>query len=134
LTAWEPVADEREVFLNRCTGTARALATPGHVEQVLDNLIDNALEALLLGGQITVSVRDRDGRAILTVADNGPGMSGEQMTHAFDRFVTDRAGNGGTGLGLTVIDRLVAADGGSIEMFETPGGGVTVEVSLPATD
>ncbi|HEY8685209.1 MAG TPA: ATP-binding protein, partial [Chloroflexota bacterium] len=48
--------------------------------------------------------------------------------------VTDRAGNGGTGLGLTVIDRLVAADGGSTEMFETPGGGVTVEVSLPATD
>ena len=131
LSAWEPVAGERDVSLNPCTGTARALATPGHVEQVLDNLIDNALEALPPGGQITVSVHDRDDRAILTVADNGPGMSGEQMTHAFDRFVTDRAGNGGTGLGLTVIDRLVAADGGSIELFETPGGGVTVEVSLP---
>ena len=134
VAAWEPVADERNVSLASGTGAVRALATAGHIEQVLDNLIDNALDAVRPGGQITVSVRARDGRAILTVADNGPGMSGEEMAHAFDRFVTDRAGNGGTGLGLAVVDRLVAADGGSIDLFQSPGGGLTVEVSLPALD
>jgi signal transduction histidine kinase len=133
LASWEPVADERQVVLGTSGGSVRAVATPGHVEQVLDNLIDNALDAVAPGGRITVGVGHRDGCALLTVADDGPGMSAEQMAHAFDRFVTDRAGNGGTGLGLTVVDRLVAADGGGIDLRQTPGGGLTVEVALPVS-
>jgi signal transduction histidine kinase len=134
IAAWEPVADEREVSLSGSGGSVRAAATPGHVEQVLDNLIDNALEAAAPRGQITVRAGYRDGRALLIVADDGPGMSVDRMAHAFDRFVTDRAGNGGSGLGLTVVERLVASDGGTIDLRQTPGGGLTVDVSLPVTD
>jgi signal transduction histidine kinase len=101
---------------------------------VLDNLSDKALDAAAPHGQITVGAGYRDGRALLTVADDGPGMSVDRMAHAFDRFVTDRAGNGGSGLGLTVVERLVVADGGTIDLRQTPGGGLTVEVSLPVTD
>lgn len=130
--AWEPVASERNVSLSQGVGAAHAAATDGHVEQILDNLIDNALDAVPPGGRITVGIERRDGRAVLVVADDGPGMSSQQLTHAFDRFVTDRADDGGTGLGLAVVKRLVAADGGSIDLFPSPGGGLTVEVSLPA--
>jgi signal transduction histidine kinase len=133
IAAWEPIAGEREVSLSGSGGSVRAVATPGHVEQVLDNLIDNALEAAAPRGQITVRAGHRDGRALLTVADDGPGMSVDRMAHAFDRFVTDRAGNGGCGLGLTVVERLVASDGGAIDVRQTAGGGLTVEVSLPVT-
>jgi signal transduction histidine kinase len=133
VAAWEPVADERSVSLTG-TGTARAAVTAGHVEQILDNLIDNALDAVPPGGQITVSIGHRNGRTLLIVADNGPGMSSQQMAHAFDRFVTDRAANGGTGLGLAVVDRLVTSDGGNINLVQSNGGGLTVEVSLPAAN
>jgi signal transduction histidine kinase len=56
LAAWVPVADERDVTLRTDGGSVHATATPGHVEQVLDNLIDNALEATAPSGTITVRV------------------------------------------------------------------------------
>jgi signal transduction histidine kinase len=67
----------------------------------------------------------------LRIADDGPGMSAALREHAFDRFVTDRRGDGGTGLGLAIVGRLVAADHGTAELSETPGGGLTVELRLP---
>jgi signal transduction histidine kinase len=132
LDAWLPVAGERGIELRLDAQDAVAAATPGHVEQILDNLLDNALEAVPEGGQVIVAVRTATDGVRLSVADDGPGMTAERRAHALDRFVTDRAGRGGTGLGLAVVRRLVAADHGSAELSETPGGGLTVEITLPS--
>src|SRR6185437_12852169 len=128
--AWRPAAEERGVELTAATpAPVCALARDGHLEQILDNLIANALDALEAGGSIRVAAAEADGRARVTVADNGKGMTGAQQRAAFRRFATGTAG--GTGLGLAIVNRLVLANGGSAAMSDTPGGGLTVTIELP---
>jgi signal transduction histidine kinase len=129
--AWRPLADERRIDLQLQASHASALATSGHVEQILDNLLDNAIAALPPQGQLTVTTSTRESHALLTVVDNGPGMSPDRRVHLLDRFVTDRSGDGGTGLGLHVVRRLVSSDGGDVSLTETPGGGLTVTITFP---
>jgi signal transduction histidine kinase len=129
--AWDPVAAERGVVIDVEVGDEATVAsvTSGHLEQVLDNLLDNSLEAMRDGGRIVITVfRERD-RVLLSVRDDGAGMTAEQKDAAFHRFAT---GGGGSGLGLAVVHRLVTADGGSVELESAPGAGTTVLVSLPA--
>jgi signal transduction histidine kinase len=69
------------------------------------------------------------------VADQGPGLDAEQREHAFDRFwkaERNRAGGGGSGLGLSIVRKLVTADGGAVELREAAGGGVDAVVRLRA--
>jgi signal transduction histidine kinase len=140
VAAWQPIAAERGLVLKLVRSrTARALITPGHLEQALDNVLANAVEAVGDGGRVTVTVENADaGRAarevVVRVADDGPGMPEELRARAFERFVADRATGGGTGLGLAIAGRLVAADHGSALLRETPGGGLTVEFFLPVAD
>ena len=63
------------------------------------------------------------------VADNGPGMTRQQRRAAFRRYVS--ATPGGTGLGLAIVHRLVTSDGGTAELSDTPGGGLTVTLDVP---
>ena len=130
--AWRPVAVERGVELLVDAQPALGLATAGHAEQILDNLLDNAIDAVPTGGSITVSSQTRSRYAVLSVADNGPGMTADRRAHAFDRFVTDRSGTGGTGLGLAIVERLATNDHGDVRLTKTPGGGLTATVTLPA--
>lgn len=107
------------------------LATPGHLEQVLDNLIANALEASPPGGTITVEGRRAGAAAELRVVDQGPGMSDEQRARAFDRFWREPSTrSSGSGLGLAIVRRLVTADGGTIELRPAPGHGLDAVVRL----
>jgi signal transduction histidine kinase len=131
VAAWRPVAEERSVRLIASAATpAWAAMGEGHLEQVLDNLLANALDAVPAGGHVLVSVSG-DGRgAEVTVADNGPGMSAEQQQAAFRRFASSTPG--GAGLGLAIVHRLVTANGGSAALSDTPGGGLTVVLQLPA--
>jgi signal transduction histidine kinase len=131
VAAWRPLADERRVSLQLSTSHAVALAISGHVEQILDNLLDNAIAAVPPDGRITVTTTAEESQAVLTVADNGPGMSPDRRSHVLDRFVTDRSGDGGTGLGLHVVSRLVTSDRGGVALAETPGGGLTVTITFP---
>jgi signal transduction histidine kinase len=130
VAAWRPAADEQEVTL-----TAHALAPvharfgDGQLEQVLDNLLANALDVLHSGGAIVITVAVVAGRARITVADDGPGMTAEQKRTAFRRFAT--SSSGGTGLGLAIVDRLVVSGGGAVEVSDTDGGGLTVTIDLP---
>ncbi|HEY2277892.1 MAG TPA: HAMP domain-containing sensor histidine kinase [Streptosporangiaceae bacterium] len=126
---WRPVADERDVALGVATGDL-LLARLGqdHLEQILDNLLANALDVLPSGGMVTVTVQADGPRAQLVVRDNGRGMSGQQQRMAFRRFTT---GADGTGLGLAIVDRLATANGGSANLSDTPGGGLTVTIYLP---
>ena len=69
---------------------------------------------------------------MLTVADDGPGMTPQERSRAFLRFTT--GSQNGTGLGLAIVHRLVTANGGTIRLADTPGGGLTVEIELPSPD
>jgi len=138
VVAWHPVADDRGITLEatdggKGDGPGRALVLAwigeGHLEQVLDNLIANALEALSAGGRITVTTIATTAGAQITVADNGPGMSAEDRERAFLRFTTSNPN--GTGLGLAIVHRLVTSNGGTARLAETPGGGLTVFLDFP---
>jgi signal transduction histidine kinase len=132
LTAWQPVAGEQDVRLDLDAEDAVVVATPGHLEQVLDNLLDNAIRATPPGGRIVVGVRAGRGQSSLTVRDSGAGMTEEQRGRVLRRYVTDRDGEGGTGLGLAVVNRLIEIDGGTLDLRETPGGGLTTVITLPS--
>jgi signal transduction histidine kinase len=129
--AWRPAAEEKSVEL-----TASALEPltarmgEGHLEQILDNLLANALEAVPAGGHINVGAGPAGGWVRVVVADDGPGMTPVQQRGAFRRFVS--ATPGGTGLGLAIVHRLVTSDGGTAELSDTPGGGLTVTLDIPA--
>jgi signal transduction histidine kinase len=130
VAAWRPVAEEREVTLMAPTsGPVRATLGEGHLEQILDNLIANALDAVPVGGHIQVSARVAGPGAQVVVADDGPGMTQQQREAAFRRFVSSTTG--GTGLGLAIVHRLVTSNGGSAALSDTPGGGLTVTLDLP---
>lgn len=130
--AWRPVAEERGVGLTTgCHGPVRASLGDGHLEQILDNLLANALDAVPAGGQVRVSAGLTGPGARIVVADDGPGMSPQQQEAAFRRFATTTPG--GAGLGLAIVHRLVTSNGGSAALSDTPGGGLTVTVDLPAS-
>jgi signal transduction histidine kinase len=134
--AWRDLAEEQDVRLEVSTidpaNAARALTTPGRLEQVLDNLLNNALEVAPAGSAIALGVR-RDGDDIrISVADAGPGMSEEQRAHAFDRFWrAEEQDSTGFGLGLAIVRQLAVADGGDVVLGNSAAGGLEVTVSLP---
>jgi signal transduction histidine kinase len=131
--AWAALATEQDVVLvvdveERLT----ARATPGRVEQILDNLLANALQVSPPGSSITVSGVRAGGFAELHVVDRGPGMSPEERSRAFDRFWRGGSGDGGSGLGLAIVERLVTSDGGRVELLAAPAGGIDAVVRLRA--
>lgn len=132
VAAWEPVARERRVGVS-LAAPARASAQlgPGDLEQMLDNLLANALEAVVDGGRVLVQVAEAHGRVALRVVDDGPGMGPRAKEGAFRRFAS--SGAGGNGLGLAIVHRLATANGGGVRLADTPGGGLTVELDLPGT-
>jgi signal transduction histidine kinase len=129
--AWHPVADDRSIMLALTPMGARVLAWigEGHLEQILDNLIANALEALHPGDQVTLTTAATPTGARITVTDNGPGMRAEDRERAFLRFGTSSPN--GTGLGLAIVHRLTTSNGGTASLAQTPGGGLTVTLDFP---
>ncbi len=122
--AWRPVARDNGVTLSGGDGgPAYGVAVDGHLDQVMDNLVDNAIEASPIGGVVRVTVQRRGGLVEVVVDDDGPGMDDTQLAHAFDRFWranTARPG-GGSGLGLSIARQLARASGGDLEL-EVAGG------------
>ena len=127
--AWTPVAEEQGVTLRNENATSvRVCIGDGYLEQILDNLIANAIDATTAGDQITVSTAPTGRGARVIVADNGPGMSQSDMDRAFLRFASTNPR--GSGLGLAIVYRLAAFGGGGAALSQTPGGGLTVTVDL----
>jgi signal transduction histidine kinase len=135
---WSPLAQERHIQLLTSPGQASVAATPGHLEQVLDNLLANALDVTPSDGQITVSVRRIDQRVRLEVVDSGPGMTPAQRDQAFGRFWSQpadspsRDSTSSSGLGLAIVHRLITVDGGTIQLTNNPGPGLRVQIDLHA--
>jgi PAS domain S-box-containing protein len=108
-----------------------ASADEGRVEQVLVGVLANALRYART--PIEIDVRQSDVRVVIQVADHGPGIPAHLRERAFEPFDRlDRTDREGAGIGLAVTKRLVAAMGGTIELTDTPGGGLTVVIGLPA--
>jgi len=135
---WSPLAQERHIQLLTSSGPASVAATPGHLEQVLDNLLANALDVTPDEGQITVSTRQHHDRVRLEVIDSGPGMTPAQRAEAFRRFWTQpadtpsRESTSSSGLGLAIVHRLITVDGGTIQLTNIPGLGLAVQIDLHA--
>lgn len=90
----------------------------GHIQQVVMNLVQNALDALdgQAGGQVTLTVLVEDGMAVLEVADNGPGIAPEHRAAVFDPFFTTKPVGQGTGLGLSISHKIAQEHGGRLRL------------------
>ena len=134
--AWEPVADESGVQLElSAPEQAWVSAAPGALEQILDNLVDNALEVAPSGSHVQIVVQPTGEMIEVHVVDEGPGLSDEQRKRAFDRFWrAPTAPPGGTGLGLAIVAQLAASSGGRAELRSGPRGGIDAVVVLRAAD
>jgi signal transduction histidine kinase len=108
-------------------------AVPGAVEQILDNLLDNALNASPPGTTITVQITPDDHGHQLRITDQGPGLDADQKAHAVQRFWRADPTSPGTGLGLSIVHALTTASGGTLTLHDAPNRGLTVSVTLPAS-
>ena len=130
---WQPLAAESAITL-RFEGpvSATALAVPTAVEQIVDNFIDNALSIVPAKSTLTVRVAKSATQVELHVLDQGPGMSVEDCTRAFDRFWRASSDNGGSGLGLAIVAQLARASGASASLTPRPEGGIDACVRFKA--
>ncbi|MCA1819498.1 MAG: HAMP domain-containing histidine kinase [Halobacteriales archaeon] len=129
---YAPLAEERRVALTLAPGPpCPVVADAARLQQVLSNLVSNALRATPAGGRITVEATSRDGGATVRVCDTGVGLAQGEADRLF-RPYTQGAGSKGSGLGLYVARGLVAAHGGRI-WCESPGKGrgATFAFSIP---
>ncbi|WP_060884791.1 sensor histidine kinase, partial [Streptomyces caniscabiei] len=144
---WGPLFEREGVSLVLFAGVVGPVtAVPGAVEQILDNLLSNALRASPAYSTVTMELRLlvparralRDARPSwvdLHVTDEGPGMTPEQRARAFDRFWrAPGAPKGGTGLGLSLVQRLAHASGGEVTLREAATGGLDAVVRLPSAE
>jgi len=100
--------------------------------QVFVNLVTNAAQAMKAeGGTVTLALRPRGERVVAIVADDGAGMSEEVRSRAFEPFFTTKQGGRGAGLGLSIVQGIVARHGGTIELRSALGEGTTFVVTLP---
>jgi signal transduction histidine kinase len=104
----------------------------GHLQQILLNLFNNALEAMPEGGRLSVTVdRVEENQARIVLTDTGPGIPEDDLRRIFDPFFTTKTGENGTGLGLSVTYSLVKELGGDIRVLSQVDEGTSFELLLP---
>jgi signal transduction histidine kinase len=110
---------------------------PGPLGQVLINLINNAcLHAFddRSDGLVSISAAADDKQVVLVVEDNGRGIAPEALAHLFRPFYSTKVGQGGTGLGMTIVDNIVSKTlGGKVQVHSELGKGTRIEIVLPLT-
>ncbi len=119
----ELVRQFQEIPLVRCL--------PDEINQVWTNLIHNALQAMDHKGTLTVSLRQQDAEALVSISDTGSGMSPEVQKRIFEPFFTTKSAGEGTGLGLDIVRKIVEKHQGRIEVESEVGRGSTFTVHLP---
>lgn len=108
---------------------------PQEMKQVVLNLLTNALDSIEPGGSVAVELGQEAGQAVITVSDNGCGMSEEVLEHLFEPFFTRRKNGQGTGLGLSISFRIVSDHQGVMEAHSAgPGTGARFRVRIPLSE
>ena len=107
-------------------------AQPALLERAVLNVLDNATKWSPSGGSVDVWLQHQD-RWLLDVRDEGPGISPEDIPHVFDRFYRAQTARAlpGSGLGLAIVRQVVAAHGGTVQLWCPPAGGTVVHIELP---
>ena len=120
-----------------CPPETWVLGSDARLAQVFLNLLVNAAQATEEAGgtrhQVGITVSPEGDRVVVTVVDDGPGISAEHLPHVFDPFFTTKAAGKGTGIGLYVCHRIVTSLGGDISIVSEEGNGVRVRVALVAS-
>jgi signal transduction histidine kinase len=129
-------AQEKNISLsfNEKSDNPSAILDPQRFEQVISNLVGNAIRYVPDGGKVWITANETKAGLKITVNDNGNGMSAEDLPYIFDRFwrkeKSRSRATGGTGLGLAIAKQLVEAQGGMIEAENLPEGGLQVVVEF----
>ena len=128
-----PTAPAHRIEVSLPDGPVPVRCDPIRIEQVLANLVGNAIKYSPGGGRVRVGVTAEDGRATLSVADQGLGIAPEDQPFIFEPFRRGARHEGipGMGLGLSVARRIVEAHGGALEVESAPGSGAVFRVRLP---
>ncbi len=128
---------DRRVILNLPNDLPLIHVDPVLVQQALVQIFDNAVKYSQAGSQIAVAARARDGRMILSVSDEGAGLTAAEQSKIWDRFVRGErhaATTSGSGLGLWIANAFIAANGGKMNaVSEGPGLGTAMTIELPVT-
>lgn len=126
------------LLLAELRATPAAAADPARFDQVLRNLIENAIEHTPAGGTVTVSSHADGPEVVVEVADTGEGVPPEHLPFVFERFYradpSRTRATGGAGLGLAIVRQIVEAHGGSVTAANRPGGGATFVIRLPVAE
>jgi two-component system phosphate regulon sensor histidine kinase PhoR len=132
-----PVAGKKGVGLETAIANAANVihADRTALEQILLNLVENALRHTPEGGTITIETSEARGGVVLSVRDTGAGIASEHLPRIFERFYRADSGRsreaGGTGLGLAIVKHLVEAHGGSVSADSVVGSGTTIRIFFP---
>jgi signal transduction histidine kinase len=128
---WQALAAESGVKL-RFEGpvSVEVTAIPNAIEQIVDNYIDNALSVSPSPSKIIVRIVTAGPLARLHVLDQGPGLSTEECTRAFDRFWRANSDSRGSGIGLAIVEQLARASGGKAQLSPRAEGGLDASVSF----
>ena len=128
----QPRAESAHITLTRRLAPAPVLGDPARLEQVVRNLLANAIKFTPAGGSVEVAVGVRGTIAELVVADSGPGIPERERPHVFERFWRGAAASGtpGSGIGLAVAAEIVRAHDGSLVLESAPAGGARFVVTL----
>lgn len=134
---FNPLAEEKKVKINTDIPIMlpRVRVDPDRMEQVLINLLDNALRATPSGGEIKVIMKEQKEMILVSISDTGPGIPTEELPLIWDRFYkVDKSrtrSGGGTGLGLAIVREIIEAHGGSTQVKSHPGKGSIFSFSVP---
>lgn len=134
-----PKARARSVTLTSTVPESTTIfADAGRMQQVLVNLVENAINYGREGGAVTVAAVPDERETVVSVCDNGPGIPPEARERVFERFYRlDKARSrerGGTGLGLSIVKHIALAHGGRVWVTEAPGGGACFCVAIPESN
>ncbi|NEA42938.1 HAMP domain-containing sensor histidine kinase [Streptomyces sp. SID11385] len=133
LSSWRPLADEKGV---RLTGTCPAVtgwADPIALSSALDAVLDNALKFTPAGAAVELTVEARPGEVVITVTDEGPGLTEEELGRIGDRFWRSNRHQNvhGSGLGLSITRALLEAGGGALEYRHHSPHGLSADLVIP---
>jgi two-component system sensor histidine kinase PilS (NtrC family) len=128
----DEVSDAHEIVVEVSPPSSMLSGDRDQIRQIIYNVAKNAVRAMSAGGRLTVAGREEETWYSIRFIDTGHGMNPDQLTRLFTPFST--AFDGGTGLGMAIVRRIVQDHGGAIDAESRPGEGTTVTVLLPRTE